>query len=221
MAGVVRGVVRDVLSITAKSMPATADPFSFVLSYAQGVWHPNRPDPANLLDLRSERNMARYRWLVLATLLIFGKGTGPAASAQGPLKCSNLEVRYSPFDATYSNRIVLKSVTTAENPPQSAAKQYSPQHTMWLAKVDADTMKPGPWTTSVYFGSDGNGEVWKLSLVDHASGGVSVEWLSEKLVFGRVWWGRIVSTDFVLDVQKHQFIYREMAEYGDLIQPCK
>jgi hypothetical protein len=165
--------------------------------------------------------MARFRWLFIPTLLISGAGAHLSTTVQGPLKCGDAKIRYSPFDATYSNRILLKSMAGSGDPQQTAAKKYSPQHTMWQAKVDADTMKAGPWTTSVYFGSDGSSEVLKLSLVDHASGGVQVDWLSEKLVFGRVWWGRISSTDFVLDLQKHQFIYREMAEYGDLIQPCE
>ena len=165
--------------------------------------------------------MARFHWLFLATLLISGTDAHLATTVQGPLKCSDVKIRYSPFDATYSNRILLKSAAGSQDVPQTAAKKYSPQHTMWQARVDADTMKPGPWTTSVYFGSDGNNEVLKLMLVDHASGGVQVDWLSEKLVFGRVWWGRIISTDFVLDLQKRQFIYREMGEYGDIIQPCE
>lgn len=165
--------------------------------------------------------MARFSWLLLATLLIFGKDARPSMSIQGTLRCGDVKVRYSPFDPAYSSRILLKSVTGSAGPPPSAPKNYSPQHTMWQAGVDPDTMKPGPWTTRVYFGSDANSDVLELSAVDHGSGNVQVDWLNEKLVFGRVWWGRIVSTDFVLDVQKRQFLYREMAEYGDLIQPCK
>jgi hypothetical protein len=92
---------------------------------------------------------------------------------------------------------------------------------MWRARADPDTTKTGPWTTNVYFRSDGNSEILKLSVFDNASGGVQVDWLSEKLIFDRIWWGRIYSTDFVLDVQKQQFVYREMAEYGDVIQPCE
>jgi hypothetical protein len=44
--------------------------------------------------------------------------------------------------------------------------------------------------------------------------------LNEKLIYGSVWWGRIVATDFIFDVQGNKFIYREMASYGELIQPC-
>jgi hypothetical protein len=51
----------------------------------------------------------------------------------------------------------------------------------------------------------------ELTFVDESNGGVKVEWLNEKLLFGQVWWGRIYSTDFILDVEQGKFIYREMA----------
>jgi hypothetical protein len=49
---------------------------------------------------------------------------------------------------------------------------------------------------------------------------VEIHWLNEKLLYGSVWWGRTVSTDFVFDAEKRAFIYREMANYGELVQPC-
>ncbi len=65
-----------------------------------------------------------------------------------------------------------------------------------------------------------NGRLLKLRVVDHASGGVQVQWLNEKLLFVEVWWGRIASTDLILDVSTKTFLYREMAEYGEMVQPC-
>jgi len=61
----------------------------------------------------------------------------------------------------------------------------------------------------------------QLTFQNHASGSVSIRWLNEKLLFGRVWWGRIYSTDFILDVEKEQFIYKQMAHYGEMIEPCR
>lgn len=84
-----------------------------------------------------------------------------------------------------------------------------------------DLMKPGPWTTVVWLHKSGGGVPQTLSFVDHGSGGVSVQWLNERLLYGSVWWGRIVSTDFIYDVEKKKFLYHEMANYGELVQPCK
>jgi hypothetical protein len=41
------------------------------------------------------------------------------------------------------------------------------------------------------------------------------------LIFGEVWWGRIYATDFIFDVEQNKFVYREMAHFGELIQPCQ
>ena len=140
-------------------------------------------------------------------------------SSQGLLKCADAKVRYAPFDEAYSKRMVLKSVSDAENPPAGSKKDYSPERNMWLVAVEPDTTKPGPWSKSIYFGSDSNEEVWKLTVIDQ--NGVGTRWLNEKLVYGQVSWGRIYATEFVLDLQQHKFIYREMANYGAVTEPCQ
>lgn len=143
----------------------------------------------------------------------------PRGEPQVVLKCDRQKVVYSPFDEAYSKRIVWQDVSNSENPPAGVKKEYPPQHTKWSVTIEPDRMKPGPWNTVIYFGSDGNEGVWKLSLNDNIEG--NARWLSDKLVFGSVWWGRIYATDFILDLDTHKFIYREMAQYGDMIQPCE
>src|SRR5258708_6202529 len=110
--------------------------------------------------------------------------------SQHLLKCDDARVVYSPFDKTYSKRIIFKSVTDTEDPPQNARKEYSPGRKMWMAAVEPDTSKPGLWNTSIYFVSNSNEEVWKLTFVDQR--GAGVKWLSEKLVFGQAWWGEFM-----------------------------
>ena len=72
--------------------------------------------------------------------------------------------------------------------------------------------------TAMWIGDRNASHLLMLEFLDHASGGVNVHWLNEKLPCGSVWWGRVVSTDFVLDVEKKIFLYREMANHGE--QPC-
>ena len=43
---------------------------------------------------------------------------------------------------------------------------------------------------------------------------VRVNWINEKLVFIRIWWGRIVGTDLIFDVEKQKFLSREMVYDG-------
>ena len=41
-----------------------------------------------------------------------------------------------------------------------------------------------------------------------------VRWVNEKLLFMRAWWGRIMATDFVYDVEKEKMIYTETVVDG-------
>jgi hypothetical protein len=41
-----------------------------------------------------------------------------------------------------------------------------------------------------------------------------VKWVNEKLLFMRAWWGRIMATDFVYDVEKEKMIYTETVVDG-------
>lgn len=45
---------------------------------------------------------------------------------------------------------------------------------------------------------------------------VATRWVNEKLLGMRVWWGRILGTDAVVDVESGDFVYREMVHDGVL-----
>src|SRR5690348_3390243 len=161
--------------------------------------------------------MSRIMCSTLLSLLI----AGTTSSFQGqPSKCGSPKVQYQSFDAQYANKFVVQSIPASQLPSQIGEKEFSEQRTMWLVTVAPDTTKPVPWSTVVYVGSDNGAEVLKLEFLDH-SDGPEPKWLNEKLLFGRVWWGRIASTDFIFDIQKRDFVYREMAHYGEFIQACR
>jgi len=41
-------------------------------------------------------------------------------------------------------------------------------------------------------------------------------WINEKLVFLRVWWGRIAGTDFIYDAEKRRMVYAETVHDGTI-----
>jgi hypothetical protein len=143
------------------------------------------------------------------------------ATVQELLKCGSARVHYAPFDNSYSSRIQVNSPTSSATQLSTSEKVFSPQGTRWLTQALPDTTKPGPWTTRVYVGEGESGPDVELKFVDEGSGGVSVRWLNEKLIFGEVWWGRIYATDFIFDLEQRKFVYREMAHFVELIQACQ
>ena len=136
-------------------------------------------------------------------------------------KCGQAKVQYTPFDENYSKRIMLREALIPGLSNAEGDKEYSPQHTAWMSPDLPDYSRPGPWDTTIMVGNAAGSKVLQLTFQNHASGSVSIRWLNEKLLFGRVWWGRIYSTDFILDVEREQFIYKQMAHYGEVIEPCR
>jgi hypothetical protein len=126
-----------------------------------------------------------------------------------------------PFDDSYSSRFQIKSLPGMNTRLSTKDKVFSTQHTHWLIEALPDTVKPGPWTTRVYVGTGDSAPDAELRFIDETNGAVSARWLNEKLIFGEVWWGRIYATDFIFDVEQNKFVYREMAHFGELIQPCQ
>ena len=138
--------------------------------------------------------------------------------AQKPLSCDETRVTYEAHQPTESQFRVERVPPTVK--PQGGTLNKSPYGTRWLSQNDPDQTKDGPWSTTIIVG-DRKGTSLKLTFPDHGNGGVHSDWLNEKLLFTRVWLGRIVSLDLILDVEKGTLIYSEEANYDDLIQPCE
>ena len=139
--------------------------------------------------------------------------------AQDLPSCGDRSVTYSPFDEHFAANVAARAGPI--NALNVGEKQFSPQKTIWMTVNRPDYTKPGPWNTQVFIRTAKGGTPELLTFIDHGSGGVELQWLNEKLLYGSVWWGRIVSTDFIFDVEKKNFIYKEMANYGELVQPCQ
>jgi len=55
----------------------------------------------------------------------------------------------------------------------------------------------------------------QLTLKDHYPNFViDVRWINEKLLFASVWWGRVLGTDLILDVENESIVYKEMLHDG-------
>jgi len=120
--------------------------------------------------------------------------------------------RYSDeFAKRMATRVSLESVPMSD-PPK---KTFSPNGAYWFAEEVPDTSRPGPWTTRLLVFNERR-TLARLSLIDHASGEIRASWMNEKLLFVRVWWGRIVATDMIFDVEAGRFVYREMLDWGQI-----
>ena len=158
-------------------------------------------------------------YFLIFTLLahVFSQGARVAQDGAFRECITSARVTYTAPNSDFLRRVTLETsppskAAAASAPPSSA--QFSPQGTRWLALVGPDFTRPGPWHSTIHLGEAGHSLPFlSLHFHDHSSGGVKAMWLNEKLVFVRAWWGRVVSTDGVFDVQSQQWLYREDADY--------
>jgi hypothetical protein len=144
-----------------------------------------------------------------------------ASFGQTAISCADQKISYTTFDAKFAKQIQLKPLEKSYQEPADSDKQFSPQHTTWFVQTEPDYTKSSPWTTSVVISARPGSKAFRLTVVDHANSGVTVQWLNQKLLFVQIWWDRMVSTDAVFDTEKGQFLYREMANYGQVMEPCE
>jgi hypothetical protein len=144
------------------------------------------------------------------------------AEGQTPGPCRNQEVHYGPAPQAIEKKIQLKwAAHDIFDISDTAKRTASPQGTRWFVEIDPDYAHPGPWTTTLYIGNSRDEKAdLKVVVTDHGNT-FSAHWINEKLLFVQVWWGRIASSDLLLDVDVGKFIYDEFANYGELIEPCQ
>jgi len=161
---------------------------------------------------------------VLAALLALAAAPPtPTPFPVNPPACEDRLVAYAPLGEHARARISIERPPSGLRPPLgSGARQESPQGTHWLVALGPDFSREGPWATTLTIGGNpSGGEMLRVTFSDHGSGGVRPTWLNEKLLFVRVWWGRIASSDLVLDVERAALLYAEDADLAALLGPCE
>lgn len=163
----------------------------------------------------------------LTLFLLFCLGCFRVEGSELP-PCDELEVRYSaPEIMPLSNRVTIQPLASrptsvlADKDPEF--KPHSPHATAAFNRVRIpDFTKSDPYITSIQvFSLSGEPHAWQLNFIDHGNNNVEIRWLNEELLFLRVWWGRIVSTDLIFQLSTGSFIYAREANYGQLVEPCK
>ena len=146
----------------------------------------------------------------------------------GLVGCSTVQlsrqdvVSYSPPSSDSLQKIKIERIfITGEQLSGLASlpKDKTEFGSRWLVEEKPDTMRAGPWITRLYiFDSADTNRCVRVELLDHAGYEVHHPWLSEKLLFVRVPWGRIAWTDFVLNTETLHFDYIEDGVYNEMLE---
>jgi hypothetical protein len=117
---------------------------------------------------------------------------------------------HEPFDSKFAKKI---AISRSYWPSKLLKHNYSKNSVYWYGVIMPDTTKEAPWTTKIFIYNERKNPI-QIDLLEHNNYPVKVYWVNEKLLFIEVWWGRIVGTDIIYDVEKEAVIYREMIKDG-------
>lgn len=87
----------------------------------------------------------------------------------------------------------------------------SPNRAYAYLEREPDRTKRGPWTMA-YFIDNERDHLVRLILSDYKW--VKTHWINEKLLYVQVWWGRILGTYLIIDVEAEKVVFREMVHDG-------
>ena len=145
----------------------------------------------------------------------------PPALAESPHypileKWTGPRVYHAPFRPKFADRIVLGPGAGEPDSVRHDRPVYSPNKAYWYEITSPDFMKPGPWSTQIHIYNDRD-RLLRLTLRNHGNSVGQAKWINEKLLYVRVWWGRIVGSYVILDVEKETILAQEMVHYGRLL----
>ncbi|MDR7269529.1 hypothetical protein J2X20_002158 [Pelomonas saccharophila] len=116
-------------------------------------------------------------------------------------------------------RLAARPAEPPEDEEEGAEdKRWAPQRTAAFTRVTRPGLN-GPDTVALQIFSVKTRARWRMDF-DRELDSVEARWINEELIFMRAWWGRIVSTDLIMDIGSGRFLYAKEANYGLLTQPC-
>ena len=130
-----------------------------------------------------------------------------------PEKWTQPRIFHSAFDGDFENRIVI-----TQNPLIHAdvdEKNFSPNKAYWFAVSTPDFRKEGPWATLIQIFNERDYSI-RIEIRDHNNWEIKPKWVNEKLLYIEVWWGRIVGSYFLFNVESEMIIAKEMIHDGQM-----
>jgi hypothetical protein len=117
-----------------------------------------------------------------------------------------------PPPAELANRVHLIETTSAAPAPGEPTVSPNGGYRFWVR--NPDTSKEGPWGAGIII--DVERKTRPTLVFENVAQPIHPRWLSEKLVFVRVAWGRIAFSDLIFDVENREIVYHQEARYGQL-----
>lgn len=155
--------------------------------------------------------------IILVTIISPLSTTFASKWHTSPDKWKEPRIFHSPFQNEFEKQIVFTKIDNNSINIDENTKKYSPNGAYWFALKTND--KTGQYSNSsdlLIFNE--RGYLLKITLVNHAGQyEKKIYWVNEKLIYIQVWWGRILGSYLIFDVESEKVIIREMVNDGEIL----
>ena len=130
-----------------------------------------------------------------------------------PDKWKEARIFQSPAEKPWSQRVVLEK---KQGQSAIAEKIHSPNKAYWFCVSITDVTDSTPCTGKVTIYNEREYLLELNILQMRCSWLPKAKWINEKLIYIRVWLGRVLAIDLIIDVEEETIIYKEMTHWGSI-----
>jgi len=118
---------------------------------------------------------------------------------------------HSDLEDSYESRIQIGRI--GREMDDMLGRVFSPNKAYWFSQTRPNFEKEGPWSTVIRVFNERDSLI-AMKIIDHSNYEVKTRWINEKLLYVEMWWGRIVGSYLIFDVEDVKIVAREMMHDG-------
>ncbi|MBN1974807.1 MAG: hypothetical protein JW787_14295 [Sedimentisphaerales bacterium] len=129
-----------------------------------------------------------------------------------PDKWEEPRIFQTPFDDHWADRISIKQIPMKES---QSDKVLSSNKAYWFSVIEPNSISSAIRDAQINIYNERD-YILCINLLQLNHYQITTNWVNEKIVYIRAWWGRVLGFDLLFDVEKEMFIYKENVNDGGI-----
>ena len=129
-----------------------------------------------------------------------------------PDKWEEPRIFQTPFDEQWADKISIKKVSLQNI---EAEKIFSPNKAYWFSVIEPNSISSAIRDAQINIYTERDYMI-SLQLLEINHYQIRTNWINEKIVYVRAWWGRVLGFDLLFDVESEKIIYKENVNDGGI-----
>ena len=129
-----------------------------------------------------------------------------------PDKWEESRIFQTPFDEQWADRISIERIPIKEF---QNGKVFSPNKAYWFSVIEPNSVSSAIRDTQINIYNERD-YILCIKLLELNHYQITTNWVNEKIVYIRAWWGRVLGFDLLFDAEKEMFIYKENVNDGGI-----